>query len=460
MEENKQSPGADSERKGKGAERSKFEHNFEHNNKYFTICIYAFVLVIVSALVIKMIMSLEQTLGALKGFLHTLSPFLIGILIAYVLNPFIQWVLRFLEERCKIKNNVIRMVLSIAFVYVVVLGFVGVALVYILPEIIDSISDLVVMIPKAYDETIKWIDSLQERYPNIDMEIITTSLKNTLPELFDGFKDVASNMIPTLYSVSMSIVQWVINILIALIVSIYMLYDKKNLMRAMRTLMYAFLPKKSVPIIREVLTECNHLFNSFIVGKFIDSTIIGILCFLLMSLFRFPYVLLISMIVGVTNMIPYFGPFIGAVPGALIILLINPLQAVGYLIMILALQQFDGLILGPKILGDSTGLKPLWIIFAITLGGSIAGVIGMFLGVPVVAVISYLIERLLSYRLKKRGITEEIIEDDFLIPKPEHQESIAKRTLNLNISIEKLKEKDFKEWIPKTLRDRKRGKRF
>ena len=129
-----------------------------------------------------------------------------------------------------------------------------------------------------------------------------------------------------------------------------------------------------------------------------------------MTIFRMPYTLFISLIVGVTNMIPYFGPFIGAIPGILIILFISPLRAVGFAILILALQQFDGLILGPKILGDSTGMKPLWIIFAISIGGSIAGVIGMFLGVPLVAFLSYLLDRYLDHRLRKKSITDAMID--------------------------------------------------
>ncbi len=152
---------------------------------------------------------------------------------------------------------------------------------------------------------------------------------------------------------------------------------------------------------------CNAIFSGFISGKTVDSFIIGVLCFLLMSILQLPYALLISLIVGVTNMIPYFGPFIGAVPGALIILLISPWKMIVYLIMILVLQQFDGLYLGPKILGDSTGLRPIWIIFAITIGGALMGFVGMFLGVPCVAVISYLTGEWIDRRLEKRGIDSE-----------------------------------------------------
>lgn len=162
-----------------------------------------------------------------------------------------------------------------------------------------------------------------------------------------------------------------------------------------------------IPQIGQSITDLFNQLPGWISGKTVDSFIIGVLCFLLMSILQLPYALLISLIVGVTNMIPYFGPFIGAVPGALIILLISPWKMIVYLIMILVLQQFDGLYLGPKILGDSTGLRPIWIIFAITIGGALMGFVGMFLGVPCVAVISYLTGEWIDRRLEKRGIDSE-----------------------------------------------------
>ena len=190
-----------------------------------------------------------------------------------------------------------------------------------------------------------------------------------------------------------------------------MLYDKKRLMRAAWKIIYAFLPQKHFDTCHEILAECNRLFSSFVTGKFIDSAIIGVLCFILMTILQLPYTLFISVIVGVTNMIPYFGPFIGAVPGILILLFVQPFKALVFAIMVLCLQQFDGLILGPKILGESTGMKPLWIIFAITVGGSMFGVIGMFLGVPVVAILNYLLDLYLQFRLNKKNISEKAVDD-------------------------------------------------
>ena len=284
------------------------------------------------------------------------------------------------------------------------------ALVYVLPEIIQNIVDFVNYIPTAYNTVMDLLIQLQERFPSLDLNGIIKPVSDTVPQLISTLQSLAADMLPALYSLSVSIAGWIVNVFITIIVSIYMLYDKRRIMRACWKMIYAFLPQKYLPLCKEIVSECNRLFSSFVVGKFIDSLIIGILCFVLMTIFQMPYTLFISLIVGVTNMIPYFGPFIGAIPGILIILFISPLRAVGFAILILALQQFDGLILGPKILGDSTGMKPLWIIFAISIGGSIAGVIGMFLGVPLVAFLSYLLDRYLDHRLRKKSITDAMID--------------------------------------------------
>ena len=183
-----------------------------------------------------------------------------------------------------------------------------------------------------------------------------------------------------------------------------MLYDKRMLTKHSARVVYALIPKKKADKLLEILKECSSIFTSFVVGKSIDSLIIGIICFVVMSIMGLPYAVLLSVIVGITNMIPYFGPFIGAVPGIVLYLCISPLDAIAFALMILVLQQFDGWILGPKILGDSTGLTPLWVIFGITVGGAYWGVIGMFLGVPIVAVLAYLANLFVTSRLKKKKL--------------------------------------------------------
>lgn len=388
---------------------------FIKNNRYFTICIYGLVMLILSAIIFKAIIDIDKTKAGLGQFAAMLSPFIFGALLAYVLNPMVHLFYRGIDKlavkaKIKIKHSV-HTVLSILITYVIVLGVVVLILVYVLPEITKNIIDFINYIPRAYESLMDLLDMLQERFPDLDVAAISKPITDAVPDLITYLRDFATNMIPALYSVSMSIANWIVNLMLTLIVSIYMLYDKRRLMRACWKIIYAFVPGKHIPACHEILSECHRLFSSFVVGKFIDSAIIGVLCFILMTLLRLPYTLLISVVVGVTNMIPYFGPFIGAIPGILVMLFIRPLNALIFGIMILCLQQFDGLILGPKILGDSTGMKPLWIIFAITVGGNLFGVVGMFLGVPVVAILSYLFDLYLGYRLQKKNVTEKQVDD-------------------------------------------------
>ncbi|MCI7812976.1 MAG: AI-2E family transporter [Robinsoniella sp.] len=380
------------------------KQKFIRNDKYFTISIYTIIVVFISILIIKAVISSSETIAAFKNIMNILMPFCIGILIAYVLNPLIARIEKGLYRLLKREKHTLSMVLSIALTYIVCLGLILITLSYIIPQIITSITEIINDLPAAYSAIISSLENLNEHFPNLDLEFLNQAVQTIVPDLLSYLRNFTADLVPTLYVVSVSIVQWLLNILIAIIVSIYLLAGKSELFQTFRYITCAFIPKKRLNSVLDILSECNKIFSNFIVGKFIDSCIIGILCFVLMNIFRFPYALLISAIVGVTNMIPYFGPFIGAIPGIIILLMMSPLKALGFGLLILALQQFDGLILGPKILGDSIGLRPLWIIFAITVGGSIAGVLGMFLGVPTVAVIRYLFLRYIRDRLDRKKI--------------------------------------------------------
>lgn len=386
------------------ASKNTANRKFLPNNQYFTISIYVLAVVAISALIIRVIMTPHAVSDALKEVLNLLMPFLLGILIAFILNPLVKWLINFLNGTCKIKSQKICKAAAIIFSYLLVLGVITLCILYIVPQVIVSLTEVASGLPKLYEVTYDFFNNLQERFPNIDVSEVQNTVNGILPDMINSLRDFASDLVPAIYTTSISIVKALINFIIAIIVSAYMLVDKKGLQRSMKRVLYSFVPLKRIEVTTEILSECNHIFTNFIVGKAIDSTIIGILCFILMSVFNMPYALLISVIVGITNMIPYFGPFIGAIPGVIILLIVNPLTSFGFAVMILALQQFDGLYLGPKILGGTVGLKPLWIIISITVGGSLGGVLGMFLSVPIVAIIKYLLELYLEYRLKKRHV--------------------------------------------------------
>ena len=380
------------------------KHKFIKNNRYFTICIYAFLLVVVSAIAIKAIISFAQTRAFFASLFRAISPFLIALLIAYVLMPFVRFVNRLLHKIFRSLPDKPRMVISMLIVYLISLGLIIALLIYVLPQVVKNLADLINYIPKGYSSLRSFVVSLQERFPGVDFSSITNMLDTTQSDVVSALQDVAGSIIPVLYTASVSIVSWLANFLIAIVVSVYMLYGRQSLLRMFKIILYSLVPANRIPVIKEILGDCNRIFSAFVVSKMIDSVIIGILCSILMSILRLPYVFLLSVIVGVTNMIPYFGPFIGAVPGVVIMLVIDPVKALIFAIMILCLQQFDGLWLGPKLMGNSTGMKPIWIIFAITIGGKFFGVLGMFLGVPVVAIFAYLGERYMKWRLSSKQI--------------------------------------------------------
>jgi predicted PurR-regulated permease PerM len=383
-------------------------NKFEANKKYFTISVYTLAVVLIGSVIIKAVINWAETAAVVKGVIGVLSPFLIGFFIAYLINPMmkkIDGVL--LKKYCRVKSDKIRKFLSIFISYIIVIGLIAVFLFYVIPQIIESLTELVAKVPAIYDAVLKFITDLEDNFPYLDDEYITYingEITKALPDMVNKLTSVITGTIPLLYSISVSIISWFINIIIAIIVSCYMLSDKQILLKNFKRLLYSVFKYDRARNLIRVLKESNSIFNNFIVGKTIDSLIIGFICLVVMSIFRFPYAMLISVIVGITNMIPYFGPFIGAIPGIVILLLIDPWKSVGFAVWILILQQFDGLYLGPKILGQTTGMRPLWIIFAITIGGHVAGPVGMFLGVPVVAVISYLVENWIEKRLKEKEI--------------------------------------------------------
>ncbi|HCL01937.1 MAG TPA: AI-2E family transporter [Lachnoclostridium phytofermentans] len=311
---------------------------------------------------------------------------------------------KFYGKTLNIKKPKVCLALGIATTYIIIIAVLVVCFTYFIPQVTNSITELILNSDTLYKKGEAWLNDFGEKVPILDTEYIQNKIEQSFPQLISFGTDFVKNVFPKILNASISIAKTAINILLSIAISIYMIYDKRMLSKNSARVIYAFVPKKKADTFLDVTRECGSIFTGFIVGKTIDSTIIGILCFILMSILKLPYAILISVIVGVTNMIPYFGPFIGAVPGILLYLFMSPIQALVFAIMILALQQFDGWILGPKILGDSTGLTPLWVIFGITVGGAYGGVIGMFLGVPFVAVIAYLSDMLITGRLKKRNI--------------------------------------------------------
>lgn len=363
---------------------------------------YIVALVAIIAIIFLMIANWGVVLAVIGKFLTILMPFILGFFFACFINPLVKRVHSLLNRMKPGKGAKIKKAFSVIISYVVVIGVITVLLIYIIPQIKASIGELGNTIQDGYQYMITHQKELNEKIPFIGLGGGIEYIKEF------AYKKIMSNgseIIPYVYHVSSSLLTTSYNVLMGLVISIYIILDMKKLKRSARKVVYALSPKKKEQEVWETMKQCSHIFNGFLIGKMIDSLIIGILCLIAMSILKLPYALLLSLIVCITNMIPYFGPIIGAIPGVMIYLFIDIRYAFIFALMILILQQFDGLYLGPKILGGQTGIKPLWVIFGITVGGAYFGVMGMFLGVPVVAVIMYLLQLFLDKKLKKKNIS-------------------------------------------------------
>ena len=363
---------------------------------------YIVALVAIIAIIFLMIANWGVVLAVIGKFLTILMPFILGFFFACFINPLVKRVHSLLNRIKPGKGAKIKKAFSVIISYVVVIGVITVLLIYIIPQIKASIGELGNTIQDGYQYMITHQKELNEKIPFIGLGGGIEYIKEF------AYKKIMSNgseILPYVYHVSSSLLTMSYNVLMGLVISIYIILDMKKLKRSARKVVYALSPKKKEQEVWQTMKQCSHIFNGFLIGKMIDSLIIGILCLIAMSILKLPYALLLSLIVCITNMIPYFGPIIGAIPGVMIYLFIDIRYAFIFALMILILQQFDGLYLGPKILGDQTGIKPLWVIFGITVGGAYFGVMGMFLGVPVVAVIMYLLQLFLDKKLKKKNIS-------------------------------------------------------
>ena len=378
---------------------------FIPNDKYFTITIYAFTALVALILFAVLISNITPVIGAIKHLLHVLIPFIVGGIIAFVLTPIVNFLDESLFEKCfKIKKPKVRAGLSIAMTYIIFLGLITLALIKLVPEMGASISELVGKSKSVYGSIMNNLNAINDYFSEIDFSNIIDAAKENLPSILTNVGDILKVSLPKIFSTSYSIVQAMINILLAVAVSIYMGCDKRRIAMASTKLVYTLLKPEKAEKLIENAKESFQIFTGFIIGKSIDSLIIGILTFFILTIFHLKYSLLVAVIVGVTNMIPFFGPFIGAIPGVLLYLCIEPVDALIFVGIILAIQQFDGWILGPMILGDSTGVRPIWVIFGITVGGAYFGFAGMFLGVPITAVIVYLVNKAVDKKLSDKHI--------------------------------------------------------
>ena len=416
---------------------------FRWDKKYLYWGVTAFC-VIAASIVFFLILS---KISAIKGFfgiiLKVIKPVLYGLLFAYLMNPLVktferpilvQWGEKIYGKDSRKSRSFARCIailLALVLVLLIVIGLLWL----VLPRLYESIQTLVTNLPLYFDRMRSTVEEIFKANQDVEDYVLGLfdNLSQTLSSFLSGdlvieLKTVLVSITSSVYAVVMEIVY----IAIGFIVAVYILTSKERFAAQTKKVLYSIFDVQHATDIIEEAHEVNEIFIGFVSGKILDSLIIGVICYISLNIIQMPYKELVSVIVGVTNVIPFFGPFIGAVPSAFLILLVDPFKCLIFVIYILILQQIDGNIIGPKILGQNTGLSSFWVICAILVGGGLFGFAGMLFGVPVFAVIYRSVKRAVEHSLKKKDVpvkTSDFLKIAYLDPvtgEPVSLETVAR----------------------------------
>ncbi len=350
------------------------------------------------------------TWSVIKTIIGVVSPLVYGIMLAFIINYPYEFCYNKIFKNVGRKNPkllVLRKALSVVSTYVFVAAIVAFLVAILIPQVVESINNFANYLPQytkqfssAYTNVADWINKTFK----IDLTD-TAAIEKFASNLLMG-DDAGTSIVSHFLNLALNsiwdLLYGLYNAVISIIVSVYIISTKDKLLRQTRKLTIAYVPSKFHNFIRDVKNETYNICGKFIIGKIIDSAIIGVLCFIGLTIIGIDYAVLISVVVGITNIIPFFGPFIGAIPCAFLLLLVDPWQCLWFVIFIFGLQQLDGNLIGPRILGDRIGISGIWVLVGVTLGGGLFGFAGMVFGVPVCAVIYTLLGKAVNNRLKNK----------------------------------------------------------
>ncbi|MBQ8518870.1 MAG: AI-2E family transporter [Agathobacter sp.] len=391
-------------------------------NHYFKIGLTVFLTVAASITFFFVLFRWDAISSVIKTIIKSAEPIIIGLALAYLLMPvkdFIEKpVLKFLlskkikEEKAKIWARAISITGALIFLFIII----AILIAMMVPALVTSVVGLFDTMPGYIESFVVWIqeiglgDSTFAAFVGNAMTTITAEVENwAKTELLP----LAQQYIAQITSGVFSVVKTVLNFIIGIIVVVYVMSIQEVLVGQTKKIIYALFPAKTGNIIIDTVRKSNKIFGGFVIGKIIDSAIIGVIAYIGCLLMKTPSAFLVAFIVGVTNVIPFFGPFIGAIPSILLVLIQSPIHGLYLAIFILILQQVDGNIIGPKILGDTTGLSSFWVLTSILIAGGLFGFFGMLLGVPVFAVIYYILQQVITHRMEKKNLstnTQEYVE--------------------------------------------------
>lgn len=370
------------------------------NKRYNTIALYAVLVIAINVLIVVAVFKFGTILQILSALIRVLMPLIWGLVIAFLMNPIMVRLDNLFANKIA-KNPVRKKTLRFASVTISAIVFLGIVsgiISVIVPEFIKSFNEIINNFSGFVTNTQRWINKLLRNYPQIE-----SFISDKLVEFGTDLTKLQP-MLENILSGAWGFVTIVKNFVLGFIVSVYLLFSKETLIAQTKKILFALFKKPFCEKVLRLSSQANSVFSSFLSGQIIDSFIVGILCFIGLTIIDMPYNVLISVIVGVTNVIPFFGPFIGAVPSGLLILLVEPRKIIWFLLFIFILQQFDGNILCPKILGGSTGLPAFWVMISLFVGGGLFGFAGMILAVPTFALIYSLTRESVESKLKKKKL--------------------------------------------------------
>ncbi|MBR3960976.1 MAG: AI-2E family transporter [Clostridia bacterium] len=354
------------------------------------------------------IFKLDDILAFIGKVANILQPVILGAVIAFLMNPMTKTlevnINKVLNKIFKKKGEFKKLSLYSAitlsllfFVFVISIFFY-----MVIPEFATTLTGLIAVLPDQIRNLSAWVISIMENNDTV-ANVINSGLSALNTWVQENLVANATTYATYLASGVINVVNFIVDCLIGIVLAFYILAGKKTIKRQIRKILLAFTTEQTTEKVIGVMRKSNIIFSGFINGKLINALIIGILCFIGCSIMNIPYIMLVSVVIAVTDMIPVFGPYIGAVPCALLILLNSPIKCLYFVIFIILLQVFDGNVIGPRILGESTGLSAFWVMVAIILGGGLFGIIGMLIGVPTFAVIYYLVRAFIHSLLRKKN---------------------------------------------------------
>ncbi|MBQ6059010.1 MAG: AI-2E family transporter [Clostridia bacterium] len=396
------------------------------NRGYLEISLYLALTVCIGITFTYLLFNSAGFFAGVAKVLRVVRPILVGFFLAYLLLPIVRRVRRHVVSKvAKNMSDRGQYIWSVFLTYVLFLTLVYAFVYFLLPQIVNSLIDNVRNISKYSELIASKMMELDERYSISTLSGYTREeVRRWAAGLLGNGIQWINSRVPGLLAQAFSIANSMFNALISFVISIYVILDKDTFKGQFKRMLYALFRPETVENILRVIKDVDRMFGGFIAGKFIDSVIIGLLCFILMKFLRIPEATLVSTIVGVTNMIPTFGPFIGGVPCVILMIFVDYRAALTLAIMLVALQQFDGNILGPKILGDSLGISAFWVVFAVVFFGGVFGIWGMIFGVPTFAVIYKELGDLINYLLRKKQypLSSEAYATGDFVPSPSEEQ--------------------------------------